>query len=126
VLPSPLTALVVGQTPPAMQQQCTAVNAWSVVVVGVVTPLLVMYRHVGRSRIRFAQQQQRQHEWLLQLRQHRQQREQQREASAAAAAEPALVGAQLLPKPVLPFAGHWLFDLYLLSSLVWSVASTAP
>jgi hypothetical protein len=110
-----------------MQQQCTAVNAWSVVVVGVVTPLLVMYRLEERSRIRFAQQQQqRQHEWLLQQRQQRQKCEQQREASAAAAAEPALVGAQLLPEPVLPFAGHWLFDLYLLCSLVWSVASTAP
>jgi hypothetical protein len=98
-----------------------AVNAWSVVVVGVATPLLVIYRLEERRRILFAQQQQRQQEWLV-----IQRREREQLRGTSAAAEPALSGAQLMVEPVLPFAGHWLFDLYLLSSLVWSVASTMP
>ena len=151
VLPSPLCALA-AQEPPQPLQQCLAVNAWSVVVFAAVAPLLVMYRLEHRSRTLFDERQQQRRLLRHAQQQEREQQQQgqreQREGAAAADATAEAAAASVGPSslaafssssrelegladldlapPVLPFAGHWLFDLYLCSSLVWSVAAAIP
>ena len=118
-------------------QQCLAVNDWSVVMAGVVAPLLVIYRLEQRSRRSFDQEQHRLREWLRQQRRQRQPEEQPglaADSSAAPAAEPVLEAAgavadstpadlQLPLEPLLPLTGYWPVDAYLASSFVWSVVA---
>ena len=124
---SPITALVAKPAPQPPLQQCLAVNAWSVVMVGVVTPLLIIYRQEERSRRIFAEQQRQQQDWLREQRGQRGQRGQRHlewqageGARAAAARQVAAAGAE---DPLLPLAGYWVLEFYIASSFVWSVAS---
>jgi hypothetical protein len=105
-------------------QQCLAVNAWSVVMVGVVTPLIIIYRQEERSRRIFAEQQRQQQDWLREQRGQRGQLHLEWQAGegarAAAAGQVAAAGVE---DPLLPLAGYWVLEFYIASSFVWSVAS---
>lgn len=122
-------------------QQCLAVNAWSVVMVGVVVPLLILYHLEQRSRYSFDQEQWRRQQDQQLSQQRMQQPEVQPRVMAPSAAVPAAsqpvamlagvvaatsrtsINLHNLPlEPLLPLTGYWPLDVYLASSFVWSFA----
>ena len=104
-------------------QQCLAVNAWTVVAIGCLMPLIVLHRMelAARERLKLAHQEQLEQQEGAEERRQRQRlrQQQQEEQQQQVSAELALGSSHEQPMQAWS-VGELLIQFYACSSLVWN------